>query len=166
MKVSKERSSVEMKKYRVGQILYAILNKDVRIYPLQCIEEVHKRTLDGETIAYIVRGGIDQNARMDVSEVDGEIFESIDKAKQWLIEKSTINITKLCEAAAQKALDWYGYVEQQAPPKEKKVKEKKKQEQVQEEVQEAVPQQQETTSEEYQYVILPDGTKARMRVTY
>lgn len=94
-------------KYRVGQVLYVVLKKEVRVYPMQVIEEITKKTLEGEVTSYMVRGGTDPKAQLLISEVDGEIFDSAEKAKHVLIERATASITRMVDLATQKALEWY-----------------------------------------------------------
>lgn len=94
-------------KYTVGQILYVILKKETRIYPMQVVEEITKKTLNGETTSYMVRAGNDPKAQILISDIEGEIFESADKAKEVLIERATTNIARLVNNAVQKAQEWY-----------------------------------------------------------
>lgn len=94
-------------KYTVGQVLYFVLRKETRVYPMQVIEEITKKTLDGEVTSYMVRGGTDPKAQMLISEVDGEVFDSADKAKAQLIERATASITRIVDVAVTKAREWY-----------------------------------------------------------
>ena len=94
-------------KYTVGQVLYVVLKKEARVYPMQVVEEMTKKTLDGEVTSYMVRGGTDPKAQLLISDVDGEIFDSADKAKSMLIERATTSITRLIDVAVAKAQEWY-----------------------------------------------------------
>ena len=94
-------------KYTVGQVLYVVLKKEMRIYPMQVVEEITKKTLDGEVTSHMVRGGTDPKSQLLIDEVDGEIFDSAEKAKAVLIERLTTNISRLVDAAVQKAQEWY-----------------------------------------------------------
>ena len=94
-------------KYTVGQVLYVVLKKETRIYPMQVVEEITKKTLDGELTSYMVRGGSDPKAQLLITEVDGEVFDSADKAKAVLIERATASIARLVDVAVQKAKEWY-----------------------------------------------------------
>lgn len=94
-------------KYAVGQVLYVVLKKEMRVYPMQVIEEITKKTLEGEVTSHMVRGGTDPKAQLLISEVDGEIFDSAEKAKQVLVERATASITRMVDAAVQKAGEWY-----------------------------------------------------------
>lgn len=93
--------------YRVGQVLYVVLKKEMRIFPLQVVEQITKKSLEGETTTYMVRGGTDPKALLLITDVDGEIFDSAEKARVELTERATSSITKLVAAATQKAQEWY-----------------------------------------------------------
>jgi hypothetical protein len=93
--------------YRLGQILYVILKKETRVYPMQVIEILSKKTLEGEVVNYMVRGGSDPKAQLLISDVDGEVFDSAEKAKAALINRATSSIVRLIDAAVQKANEWY-----------------------------------------------------------
>ena len=94
-------------KYTVGQVLYVVLKKESRIYPMQVVEEITKKTLEGELTSYMVRGGTDPKAQLLITDVDGEIFDSAEKAKSELIERATASIGRLIAHAVQKAGEWY-----------------------------------------------------------
>lgn len=94
-------------KYTVGQVLYVVLKKETRIYPMQVVEEITKKTLEGELTSYMVRGGSDPKAQLLITDVDGEVFDSAEKAKTVLIERATVSIGRLVDVAVQKAQEWY-----------------------------------------------------------
>jgi hypothetical protein len=93
-------------KYAVGQIIYVVLKKETRVYPMQVIEEITKKTFEGELTSYVVSGG-DPKVRLSIADIDGEVFDSADKAKKMLIERATSNIVRLVDIAVQKAKEWY-----------------------------------------------------------
>ena len=41
--------------YEVGQILYTIIENRQKVYPVKVVEQVIKKTLDGEFIEYTVK---------------------------------------------------------------------------------------------------------------
>lgn len=93
--------------YRVGQILFVVLNKKVQIYPMMVVEEIVKRSLDGESVNYVLQGGSDSSSTILLNQVDGEIFESADEAKYVLTERATEQIQKMVDAAIEKSEKWY-----------------------------------------------------------
>lgn len=93
--------------YRVGQVLFIIINKKMQIYPMMVVEEIVKRTMHGEEVNYVLQGGSDSSTTILLNQVDGEIFESAEEAKYVLTSRATQQIEKLVDAAITKANDWY-----------------------------------------------------------
>lgn len=94
--------------YKVGQVLYVILKKEATVMPLQVIEEITKKTLaEGEVTSYVVRVGSDPSKVLSISDIDGEIFDSSDKALKTLIDRVSKSITLRVEQAIDKAKEWY-----------------------------------------------------------
>ncbi len=96
-----------MKDYIIGQIVYVVLKRQMCVYPVQIIEVITKRTLNGEDISYKVRGGTDPNTQVYLNELEGEVFESDELAKSTLTERAVASISKLITSAVQKAREWY-----------------------------------------------------------
>lgn len=93
--------------YKVGQVLYVILRKEPNVYPMQVVEEITKKTLEGEITTYMVRAGSDPNKVLPITDIDGEIFDSSEKALKTLIERVSRSITVRVEQAVGKAKEWY-----------------------------------------------------------
>jgi hypothetical protein len=93
--------------YRVGQVLYVVLHKETKIYPLQVVEEVIKKTLEGTATTYMVRGGPNVEQSIPIAEVDGEIFDSAVKLQKVLLERATNGINAVVQNAVTKAHEWY-----------------------------------------------------------
>lgn len=95
--------------YKVGQILYVVLNKQTAVYPMQVIEEITKKTLGGVEVDYILRGGGSDSKGQSIKlcDVDGEVFETSERAKKVLIDRVVDTITKRVDAAVVKAKEWY-----------------------------------------------------------
>lgn len=150
-------------KYSVGQVIYVILNKEMRIFPMQCVEEICKKTLAGEATSYVVQGGIDTKARVDISEVDGEIFDTAEKAKQALTERALANINRLVDAATQKAKEWYPNAFEATTSIDEVITKKRRQKRV--ETTEAIVEDQfNEPPVEQQMITLPDGTVAKVNI--
>ena len=93
--------------YRVGQVLFVILKKEAGIYPMQVIEEITKKTLNGDETTYILRVGADPSKIIDISKIEDEIFDSAENAKNVLVERVTKAINFRVEQAVEKAKEWY-----------------------------------------------------------
>lgn len=96
-----------MTSYRVGQVLYVVLHKETKIYPMQVVEEVTKKTLNGTETTYMVRGGPSMTEPVAIERVEGEFFDSAAKVQKALLERATNGINSLVEAAMSKAQEWY-----------------------------------------------------------
>tara|TARA_Y100000593_G_C4164552_1_gene263752 strand:+ start:143 stop:553 length:411 start_codon:yes stop_codon:yes gene_type:complete len=86
--------------YNVGQLLYVILNKRQRVIPVQVIEQVVRRSLQGEETHYSVNvPGKNGVKPYNLHDLDGEVYESVEDAKEALIENANRSITHLVESA-------------------------------------------------------------------
>lgn len=93
--------------YRVGQVLYVVISKKMQVYPMMIVEEITKRTLQGEQTNYVLQGGFDSDSTILLSQVDGEVFETPDEAKYVLTSRATVQIEKIVDSAVAKAAEWY-----------------------------------------------------------
>ena len=87
---------------------------------MQVIEEITKKTLDGVEVDYILRGGGPDSkvGAIRLGDVDGEIFETSDKAKEILTHRVVDTIQKRVDAAVAKAKEWYPSSLEVMPPRQ------------------------------------------------
>jgi hypothetical protein len=72
------------------------------------VEEVTKRTLQGEATLYKVVFGGDANKKLHVlSELKGEVFETLPEVKKFLMDNVTNWVNSQLSAAHKKASVWY-----------------------------------------------------------
>jgi len=92
--------------YEVGQILFVVLNKRPQIIPVQVIEQVVRRSLQGEEIQYSVNVPTkDGDKTFELSGLDGAVYTSIEDVRDAMLTnaKSTIlDMTQKAVAVAQK----------------------------------------------------------------
>lgn len=93
--------------YRVGQVLYVVLRKEPNVYPMQVVEEITKKTLEGEVTSYMLRAGADPTKVLAINDIDGEIFDSADTARKTLNERVMASISARVDQAISKAKEWY-----------------------------------------------------------
>lgn len=96
-----------MTSYRVGQVLYVVLHKETKIYPMQVVEEVTKKTLNGTETTYMVKGGPNMPEAVQIDRVEGEFFDSATKVQRALLERATNGINTFVENAVAKAQEWF-----------------------------------------------------------
>lgn len=143
-------------KYSIGQVLYIVLNKEAKVYPVQVVEELVKRTLEGEQVTYLVQGGLNVDSKIPLSDIDGEIFDTPEKVKSILLERANTTITKLVNNALSKAQEWY--------PRQKTVSQLRSDNlsSFSESI-DSFDISSSQNEEENNYVILQDGTKAKIK---
>jgi len=131
-------------KYSIGQVLYVLMNRETKICPVQVIEEITKKTLTGETTNYVVKSGA-KGDNISLTDLDGQVFDSIDMLRQTLHERVVKMIDAVVENSEKRAKQWYSS---------------------QEKVNEPIIQTFEQTVSESDdaIVILPDGTKAKVKL--
>lgn len=98
------------KVYKLGQVLFIILNEKKCIYPVQVIEIIEKKSLHNDAgIQYIVQTNSSGESRASLSalEDNGEVFESLIAARNVLLERTTATIDKMLQMALSKAKEWY-----------------------------------------------------------
>lgn len=147
-----------MTQYKIGQVLFVVLKKENRVVAFQVVEELVKRTLEGEVVTYMARLGT-SNENIPVSDIDGEIYESAEKLRKTLVEKATSSVNRIVDAAVQRSREWYptGFANEQGElAAVRKTRSPKKQ-------QEQNPQVTDQGSDE-SFVELADGTRARVRL--
>ena len=139
--------------YQIGQILFVVLNSKQQIFPMQVVEMVTKKTLQGEEVKYCLQAGSDKTTKIMLDQLDGEVFTSAEEAKSTLVERATLQIYALIDAAQKKAKTWYdnSHTIQESKIPEPKI---------------AFIDEQKVEKEDSDHtVMLPDGQIARVRFT-
>ena len=88
----------EKEKYSVGQVLYIVSGTKVSVYPIQIVEEVIHKRLDGEDTTYIYKMPGNSNT-LKLSDIDGEIFVTHADAKNTMLKRAENVISTLVEKA-------------------------------------------------------------------
>ena len=95
--------------YSMGQVIYVLSDKTQTVLPGIVREEIHHRSLDGETTSYKIAIGPQSKQRvLDLSSVDGEVFGSLDDIREVLIKRLTAFVDQLCDTTASRVGQWYG----------------------------------------------------------
>lgn len=94
--------------YSIGQVVFVILSKKNQVYPMQVVEIITKRTLQGEEVKYALKSGAENNVIM-LDQIDGEVFESAEAVREVLVGRVTRQLNKMVEVAVSKAKEWYGH---------------------------------------------------------
>ena len=82
--------------YKVGQIIYTVLEDKYKVVPLKISEQVTTKTLDCETTSYKVIMPGKSKKKIDLSKVNN-IWEDLDKVKNHLLKNATKAIDNMLE---------------------------------------------------------------------
>ena len=97
-----------MTAYKIGQLIYVVLHDKNMVYPMQVTEIINKQTLEGDTVTYMVAGGVGTDASsMRIDQINGEIFTTAKAVKEMLFERASSGIDQLITNAMTKAKEWY-----------------------------------------------------------
>ncbi len=78
-----------MSTYEVGSVLWVIHTDRPGLMAYQVIEEITKKTLEGEQIQYLVQSATKKSKTVKLDSIKGLIFEDSEEAKQKMIENAT-----------------------------------------------------------------------------
>ena len=86
-------------KYEVGQVIYLLGRKDLKIVPALIVEEVIRKTVNETTSQFLVKLADNKETVLDMEKVSQDIFSDIDKLKEHMIENTRISVEKLVDKA-------------------------------------------------------------------
>jgi hypothetical protein len=96
--------------YSVGQVLFIILNRKQQVIPCQVTEQVVRRSLSGEETTYSVSiPSRNENKIHELDTIDGEVFESIEDVRKYMLEQTTTIIGTITEKALAVARSRFEY---------------------------------------------------------
>ena len=96
--------------YSVGQVLFIILNRKQQVIPCQVTEQVVRRSLTGEEISYSVSiPSRNENKIHELDSIDGEVFETIEDVRNYMLEQTTQVINTVTEKALAVARNRFEY---------------------------------------------------------
>jgi hypothetical protein len=84
-------------KYEVGQIIYLLLNNEMKIFPVRVAEEIIRRRLGSEDVTYKVILPTKSRELVDLSDLDATIFTSTDALRNHMVENAVKTINTLIE---------------------------------------------------------------------
>ena len=88
--------------YEVGQILYLILPKKPQVVPVQIVEQLVRRTLDGEEILHNVKIPTKESL-YKLEELSAEVYVSLDEVREKLHLNATNAIGEMITQATELA---------------------------------------------------------------
>ena len=98
-----------MATYSIGQVLFLVSKQDQKVIPMQIVEEVRRKNLDGETIDYLVKLPSMGDKKINLKKIDAHVYEDLDTLKAALLEKAQDlieNISHKAGALATTKFNW------------------------------------------------------------
>ena len=87
-------------RFQVGQIIFIVLRKKQQVLPARIIEEIQKKTLQGEETSYSVEVPVrDELQVVPLSQLDCDLFTTIPDVREFLVSNATNVIDKLLSKA-------------------------------------------------------------------
>ena len=83
----------------VGQIIYLLSNKDIKVYPAQVVEEINRKTLTGSETSYVIKLPDKNKSEVHISKIDAEIFTSAEELEEAMISNAKNKIGLLLDSA-------------------------------------------------------------------
>ncbi len=97
-----------VKNLKVGQIIYVIFKKQSQLIPFRVLEEISRKTMQGNTVSYKLECGAQPGQVIDISQIEGEIFLQPSEARGVMIERATNAVDRMVKVAIAKSNEWYG----------------------------------------------------------
>ena len=98
-----------MATYSIGQVLFLVSKQDQKVIPMQIIEEVRRKNLDGETIDYLVKLPSTGDKKINLKKIDAHVYEDLDMLKAALLEKAQDLIENISHKAGELATNKFNW---------------------------------------------------------
>ena len=85
--------------FNVGQVIYLLTKRELKVYPALVCEEIQKRSLTGHSVDYIVRLPTNDMQEVSLEKLDTEIFTSISLARDEMIARASKKIDSILKSA-------------------------------------------------------------------
>lgn len=129
--------------FKVGQIIFLIPEGERKVLPAQVTEEILRRTLAGEETVWMIRlAGSQKNVPLDPNAA--EYFTDVNLLRETLIKRTTQQVNTMLDKTIEIANETFGVKEQH--------------DLMESSLTSAIPE-----LESVMTVVLPDGTKAKVR---
>ena len=141
-----------MSTYEVGSVLWIIRTDRPGLMAYRVVEEITKKTLEGEQIQYLVQSANPKSKTVRLDQIKGNIFEDSEEAKQKMIENATRAIDGMVLKIQGNVDTFFGstLLEEEDPkPKKQSSRKSKKTEKL---------------KPGYQWIELEDGSRAQIKI--
>ena len=83
--------------YSVGQIIYLLSRKDIKVFPVKVIEEIKRKTIDEELISHVIRLPNEDKTEILLDEISADVFVSLDDLEKNMIENAKSQIKRILQ---------------------------------------------------------------------
>ena len=105
--------------HNVGDIVYIVSNKKRQVLPAQVIEQINRKTLQGEQIQYqVLIAGAQSPVDLDSLSAVGKIFSSLEDVRESLHKQAQLAISQVIEDASNLASIHFASDEEDVDPSE------------------------------------------------
>ena len=104
-----------MQQYDVGTVLWIIHTDRPGLVAYRVVEEITKRTLEGEKIQYLVQPAMPKARTVQLESIKGKIFLNSEEAKNALVENATRAIDTMIHKTQNLVNKFFGIKETSAP---------------------------------------------------
>lgn len=139
-----------MSQYDVGTVLWIIHRDRPGLVAYRIIEEITKRTLEGEKIQYLVQPAMPKAKTVQLESIKGRIFLTSEEAKLALIENATRAIDSMIDKT-QSLVNRIFFAQQVRP-------------EIPQTTQGSTIQPEQKLKSGYQWVSMEDGTKVQVKI--
>ena len=139
-----------MSHYEVGTILWIIHTERPGLVAYRVVEEITKRTLDGEKIQYLVQPAMPKARTVQLESIKGRIFLNSEEAKNALVENATRAIDTMIQKTQNLVDKFFVVKSQQAVDNVENI-----------DIQASTDQ---TLKPGYQWVTMENGTKVQVKI--
>jgi len=88
-------------KFNVGQILYLLPKKNIKIIPSQVVEEIVKRKISGEEVTYMVMLPDEDRSIIDITKLDVDVFTDASSIRTHMVENAIKSIDDMLDTAVE-----------------------------------------------------------------
>tara|TARA_A100001011_G_scaffold397743_1_gene499763 strand:- start:2469 stop:2915 length:447 start_codon:yes stop_codon:yes gene_type:complete len=144
-------------KYDVGNILWVVGTERPGLRVYRVVEEVIKKSLSGtETTYRLQSAGTKRTSQIvSIETIDGEIFDSAEQAQNFMLDSAKNAIQNMVDKAEMLINKCWPEDKEEIPPKTKEQNRTEKVSTVDNNI---------SDEEDYHYVELENGTKARIKM--
>ena len=141
-----------MSTYEVGTVLWIIHTDRPGLVAYRVVEEITKRTLEGEQIQYLVQPAAPKARTVQLESIKGRIFLNSEEAKQALVENATKAIDTIVTKTQNLVNKFFLTTTSQETISETPMRSNPK------------PVVKQKLKEGYQWVTMEDGTKVQVKI--